>query len=422
MGKVNQLVIVDSGNYFTVAPTVIVEFPYYDSANLYGFSDSAKFGCASLYHDSNTIMSLIDSDITSDRNGSLASSEISFWYYADSSRKCTLAWTPKVKLMSDGSGQFGVVYNVDSAYKTLGGIGNTLNHWNTDRAITPGQWNFLHVVVTDSNISVGVDSDASFFTFRGNDGTSASGGFLDSGTKFRLGNDADSVGPTGYTSDAVPTPVFNFGFPGKIDNFTFTTLDNGIFDSAQCTRVPDSVDDYYFNTTPMIHQRFDYRRAKGVAAIDSAALGGTGAITSIHVSDSGCGYTRIPRVAIIDNRVNDSDYQIGDSVGQTLSSGQLMTGEVARYKLDSAGDSDRYLYLAHVGSSDGVLRTFEENITVFNRTYRNGQRATTGLKAIGVGEDNKMSNTEQNNEFTKSYIDDFLDFTENNPFGDPEDQ
>ena len=38
-----------------------------------------------------------------------------------------------------------------------------------------------------------------------------------------------------------------------------------------------------------------------------------------------------------------------------------------------------------------------------------------------VTEDNKISQTEQNETFS-SISDDFLDFSENNPFGDPENQ
>ena len=45
-----------------------------------------------------------------------------------------------------------------------------------------------------------------------------------------------------------------------------------------------------------------------------------------------------------------------------------------------------------------------------------------GLTITGVTEFNYMSETEQNDEFTASYVDNFLNFSEDNPFGDPETQ
>ena len=72
----------------------------------------------------------------------------------------------------------------------------------------------------------------------------------------------------------------------------------------------------------------------------------------------------------------------------------------------------------------GVLRsvlTFRE--FVVNRDIINTSQAfTTGLEVVGVDEENNMSENEQNEFFTTSDIDDFLNFSEDNPFGDPENQ
>ena len=99
----------------------------------------------------------------------------------------------------------------------------------------------------------------------------------------------------------------------------------------------------------------------------------------------------------------------GKTVTQTLPSGVVMTGEVSRYS-----DSDQKLHLIHVGASDGKFHTFTtgtirigDEIPAVNRTIT----ATT--------EDNKISQNEQNDIFS-TFGDDFLDFTEDNPFGDPE--
>ena len=89
-----------------------------------------------------------------------------------------------------------------------------------------------------------------------------------------------------------------------------------------------------------------------------------------------------------------------------------------RYQLDSDSDGSRYLFLAHVGADDGEFRTFVNDISL-NKISPPG---SVGLKVTGVNEINNISETEQNDIFTASDVDDFLDFSEDNPFGDPENQ
>lgn len=96
---------------------------------------------------------------------------------------------------------------------------------------------------------------------------------------------------------------------------------------------------------------------------------------------------------------------IGDTATQTLSDGTTISGEVSKYS-----DSDNKLHLVHVGASDGKYHTFvtTETINVTNSDY----------SVTAVSEVNKISNNEQNSDFGTIGAD-FLDFTENNPFGDP---
>ena len=95
-----------------------------------------------------------------------------------------------------------------------------------------------------------------------------------------------------------------------------------------------------------------------------------------------------------------------------------MSGEIQRIQLDSSGDSSVHLFLSNVGADDGKFHTFVVDADIINNTLG----AVTGLSANAVSEINNISATEQNDEFTKQYVDDFIDFTENNPFGDPENQ
>ena len=160
---------------------------------------------------------------------------------------------------------------------------------------------------------------------------------------------------------------------------------------------------------------YDFR-ATASAKIDSSI----GEVSSISLIYGGGGYLTAPAVTFSSGRsaAFDSDYNIGDDVTQTLNSGVVMRGEVQRYQLDSNTDLSRYLYLAHVGADDGEFRTFVNDLTI-NKTYPSG---SVGLVVTSVSEINTISETEQNDEFTASYVDDFLDFSEDNPFGDPEAQ
>jgi len=107
----------------------------------------------------------------------------------------------------------------------------------------------------------------------------------------------------------------------------------------------------------------------------------------------------------------DGVIELGTVVTQTLSSGVKITGEVSKYS-----DSDRKLHLIHVGADDGKFHTFVSGNTILYDSA-GGDRTRT-VSAV-IGEENKISSNEQNIEFG-SIGGGFLDFTENNPFGDPE--
>lgn len=107
-------------------------------------------------------------------------------------------------------------------------------------------------------------------------------------------------------------------------------------------------------------------------------------------------------------------FTVGETVNQTLSSGVIMTGEVAAFS-----DSDNVLKLIHIGADDGNYHEFVANRFVVGTTSLDlaGTLATATVSA--VAEDNQISQNEQNTDFSTIGAD-FLDFSENNPFGDPE--
>jgi len=156
--------------------------------------------------------------------------------------------------------------------------------------------------------------------------------------------------------------------------------------------------------------------AQAIAIIDSS----TRQVIGLQIIDSGYGYSSAPTIVFSGGSGVDSNYSVGDIVTQTLSSGVVMSGEIQRIQLDSAGDSSRCYYLAHVGGDDGKFHTFTTGGSLINSSTN--MVVGNGLTISGVTEFNYMSETEQNDEFTENYVDDFLDFSENNPFGDPESQ
>lgn len=100
-------------------------------------------------------------------------------------------------------------------------------------------------------------------------------------------------------------------------------------------------------------------------------------------------------------------FTIGEKVTQTFSD-FTMTGEVTRWS-----DSDKILQLAHVGATDGKFHEFTTSVIVVGET--SGGRATPTL----VSELQKIQNEAQNKIFD-NFESDFLDFSEDNPFGDIE--
>jgi hypothetical protein len=146
----------------------------------------------------------------------------------------------------------------------------------------------------------------------------------------------------------------------------------------------------------------------------------TGAVTGVTITSGGSGYQSAPILQFVGGSSIDSSYQIGDTVRQTFSDGTIITGEIVRYTLDSAGEPERCFYLTHVGANDGKHHTFLTGLDLINISET--PISMNGLKVSSVTELNNLSATEQNDVFTTNYIDNFIDFSEDNPFGDPENQ
>jgi hypothetical protein len=150
----------------------------------------------------------------------------------------------------------------------------------------------------------------------------------------------------------------------------------------------------------------------GTASIDDfrataiAQINENGVVISVTIVDSGNFYDTAPAVTFTAPTQN-INFEVGEIVTETFSSGVVMSGEIAKW------DNTNYvLDLIHVGADDGNYHEFAVGTIV-------GSNSGATAQIISVAEDNKISENEQNDEFS-SIASDFLDFTENNPFGDPE--
>tara|TARA_A100001388_G_scaffold93581_1_gene67857 strand:+ start:2800 stop:3924 length:1125 start_codon:yes stop_codon:yes gene_type:complete len=219
----------------------------------------------------------------------------------------------------------------------------------------------------------------------------------------------------------------------QLYEYTGEDLDTGV----------DTIDD--------IENKYAYKYILSLSnARDSANATATtvgGKVTSIVLTDSGSNYFTVPTVSLVDasgvgaqitatidsNNGKVSSLTLVDSgtgfasanptvrfsapttnifkVGETITSASgdtTMRGEVVKYS-----DSDDKLHIIHAGADDGKYHTFVPDKKVIGLTSGAG-----GIITLVV-EDNQLSENEQNTDFSTNSTD-FIDFTENNPFGDTE--
>ena len=114
-------------------------------------------------------------------------------------------------------------------------------------------------------------------------------------------------------------------------------------------------------------------------------------------------------------------FVVGETVNQTLASGVIVSGEVAKFS-----DSDNILHLIHVGADDGKYHTFVTGRQIVGTTDQDSDGSLAFVnysvsRVTAVSELNQLAENEKNLFFDTTQTDlDFLDFSESNPFGDPQ--
>lgn len=115
------------------------------------------------------------------------------------------------------------------------------------------------------------------------------------------------------------------------------------------------------------------------------------------------GYSQV--LTLVDSA--QSDFVIGNTITQIMSGGLIVSGEIVYYN-----DSDNILKIAHVGSNDNNFHL----VTTGNIITTNSNGISFTRTVATVGEDLNQP-AAQNIDFNNI---DFVDFSENNPFGDVE--
>ena len=392
---VTDITITDSGQLYSIAPT-----PKFTG----GFADSSehiKFGNNSLDMANNHYIYELDSGEASSPDGFFA-----FWLWVDSDALPDSAGSNLKPLVEFGDGQ-----NLNRrrlGVDNLGRLKSTLKYANANSfwtwenrnpygRITEGQWN--HVIFSFSGADAGPATRRAEVAINGvrtyyTNSTAFSGMFGDSGTVFgSINQGAYGIGDVVFDS---PTGMYMDNLYLDSDDTSFTL---GTEITALYTN--DSGGGNWFSSSLTKHMTFDNDSAEATTTIDS-----DGKVSSVTITNGG-NYISAPTVVFTD--APTSDIQHGDSASQTLASGVIVSGEVIKYS-----DSDHKLYLAHVSADDGKYHTIATGRDI---TF-GGESRTFTRRVISVTEDNKISENEQNDNF-ETISDDFLDFTETNPFGDP---
>lgn len=102
-------------------------------------------------------------------------------------------------------------------------------------------------------------------------------------------------------------------------------------------------------------------------------------------------------------------FVVGNTLSQTLADGVIVSGEIVAYN-----ESDNTISLAHISSNSGTFHQFvaDRNVTSTNSA---GNTLVRTVSAIGEQLNQPAA---QNEDFNNE--DDFIDFSENNPFGNLE--
>ena len=209
---------------------------------------------------------------------------------------------------------------------------------------------------------------------------------------------------TGINSIDNIEELYGYKYDLTLDmTLTTASIDVGISDSGELTDLRISNPGSGYGTPPVI--TISTSSAGSGAVISATIDSDLGQISAVTIENSGAGYTDVAAsVAAPPAKVVTEDM----TAQQTLSDGVILSGQITNWN-----DSSNILSIVSVGADDGKYHTFT---TGRIDTEENG---FVGI-ITNINEVNQLSEDEKNDDFDTSTSDlDFLDFTEENPFGDP---
>lgn len=130
--------------------------------------------------------------------------------------------------------------------------------------------------------------------------------------------------------------------------------------------------------------------------------------TNVLEIDSIETYHAYQRILTFDLAQMSGKFEIGDTITQTNPNGFTITGDVV--KTDATNSSEYKVYVAHAGASDGEFHEFSTQYRVENEDGIGGTPSSVNEEDLQESQQNADFDTEAGN---------ILDFSEQNPFGDP---
>ena len=216
-----------------------------------------------------------------------------------------------------------------------------------------------------------------------------------------------------YSGEALDTGIdaidnieadFGYQYVLTVDATRTTALgDVGITDSGSIggLRLTDPGAGY-FDAPPLVTiSTTDVGTGAEVVAVIDSDLG---QVTDLVVIDPGLGYTTADLTVAPPPVIT---FTKGEPVYQTLSDGTIIEGEVSDWN-----DSSGILKVVSVGGDDGQFHSFTTGVPILASD-------NSGGIVTAVVEDNQLSENEQNLDFETDGLE-FLDFTDENPVGDPQ--
>lgn len=410
-GRISSINIDSAGTFYTTPPVITI-----DSATQ---SSITKFGDGALYHHTDTSRSSLHKFASTIPGTSGNGWEIGFWFYptANSRNEC-LIHHPQLKMYRTSDNRMYVnVNDTTYIYSSASGL-IQYNQWNyilfeyKDTGVRYGR---LHVNGTlgsyVSSVSINLDQNDKFKLGASTADSSVQDNTLISfkGWIDNLVMDESNVWKTSQQVATLPTTALTGSIFTKnyepVNATATATIENG---RVSAINITDSGQNYLAHQPPSI----SVAMGQGTRASFKASIGvnfdsDAGKIESLYITDSGDFYVTAPTITI-DDPVKVKDFKIGEIVTQDHGSNSVLEAEVSTWN-----DSDYKLSISHVGTV-GNNNEFEEPKRGYWIVGQETQAAGYVTKVLE--QDTKV---DQNQEFNV-IGGDLIDFTESNPFGEPD--